>query len=123
GLQYQILTAGSGPKPAAADEVKCNYKGTLIDGTEFDSSYKRGQPATFEVGKVIKGWTEALQLMPVGSKWKLVIPSGLAYGDRGAGAEIGPNSTLIFEVELISIVDKNAEKEKDKDDKSGEKKQ
>ncbi len=102
GLQYKVLTAGSGPKPAATDSVVCNYRGTLIDGTEFDSSYKRGQPATFPVGRVIKGWTEALQLMPVGSKWQLVIPSDLAYGDRGQGP-IGPNSTLVFEVELMSI--------------------
>ena len=81
----------------------CNYRGTLLDNTEFDSSYKRGQPATFQVGQVIKGWTEALQLMPVGSKWQLFIPSELAYGDRGAGADIAPNATLIFEVELLSI--------------------
>jgi len=106
GLQYKILTAGTGPKPTASDSVKCNYRGTLINGTEFDSSYKRGQPATFGVGQVIKGWTEALQLMPVGSKWQLVIPSGLAYGERGAGADIGPNATLIFEVELLSIEEK-----------------
>src|SRR5580704_1709700 len=103
GLQYKILKAGTGPKPTAADQVECNYKGTLVDGTEFDSSYKRGQPATFPVGQVIKGWTEALQLMPVGSKWQLFIPSDLAYGARGSGPTIGPNSTLIFEVELISI--------------------
>jgi FKBP-type peptidyl-prolyl cis-trans isomerase len=119
GLQYKILTAGTGAKPAASDSVVCNYKGTLINGTEFDSSYKRGQPATFGVGQVIKGWTEALQLMPVGSKWQLFIPAGLGYGERGAGGEIGPDSTLVFEVELISIVDKNADKSKDdkKDDK------
>jgi FKBP-type peptidyl-prolyl cis-trans isomerase FklB len=117
GLQYKILTEGKGPKPAASDSVVCNYKGTLINGTEFDSSYKRGQPATFGVGQVIKGWTEALQLMPVGSKWQLYIPSGLAYGERGAGADIGPDATLIFEVELLSIVDKNADK--NKDDKTG----
>ncbi len=106
GLQYKILTAGTGPKPTASDSVVCNYRGTLINGTEFDSSYKRGQPATFGVGQVIKGWTEALQLMPVGSKWQLFIPSNLAYGERGPG-EIGPNATLIFDVELLSIVDKN----------------
>ena len=106
GLQYKILTAGTGPKPTASDSVKCNYRGTLINGTEFDSSYKRGQPATFAVGQVIKGWTEALQLMPVGSKWQLFVPSSLAYGERGAGAEIGPNATLIFEVELLSIEEK-----------------
>ena len=102
GLQYKVLTAGTGPKPTATDSVVCNYRGTLIDGTEFDSSYKRGQPATFPVGRVIKGWTEALQLMPVGSKWQLVIPSDLAYGDRGQGP-IGPDATLVFEVELMSI--------------------
>src|SRR6202522_2343502 len=102
GLQYKILTAGTGPKPAATDSVVCNYRGTLIDGTEFDTSYKRGQPATFGVSQVIKGWTEALQLMPVGSKWQLFIPSSLAYGDRGQRT-IEPNSTLIFEVELLSI--------------------
>ena len=103
GLQYKIITAGTGPKPTAADTVICNYRGTLISGKEFDSSYKRGQPATFPVGRVIKGWTEALQLMPVGSKWQLFIPGDLAYAERGAGADIGPNATLIFEVELISI--------------------
>jgi FKBP-type peptidyl-prolyl cis-trans isomerase FklB len=110
GLQYKILTAGTGPKPTASDSVVCNYKGTLINGTEFDSSYKRGQPATFGVGQVIKGWTEALQLMPVGSKWQLVIPSSLAYGERGEPrGGIEPNSTLVFEVELMSIVDKSKE--------------
>lgn len=112
GLQYKILTEGKGPKPTATDSVVCNYRGTLINGTEFDSSYKRGQPATFAVGQVIKGWTEALQLMPVGSKWQLYIPSNLAYGERGAGADIGPDATLIFEVELVSIMDKNADKNK-----------
>jgi FKBP-type peptidyl-prolyl cis-trans isomerase FklB len=110
GLQYKIIKAGSGPKPTVNDTVVCNYKGTLIDGKEFDSSYKRGQPATFPVGGVIKGWTEALQLMPVGSKWQLFIPSDLAYGDRGAGADIGPDSTLVFEVELMSIEAKGADK-------------
>jgi FKBP-type peptidyl-prolyl cis-trans isomerase len=103
GLQYKIIKEGTGPKPTATDTVTVNYRGTLIDGKEFDSSYKRGEPATFPVGGVIKGWTEALQLMPVGSKWELYIPSDLAYGARGAGADIGPNSTLIFEVELLSI--------------------
>jgi FKBP-type peptidyl-prolyl cis-trans isomerase FklB len=103
GLQYKILTAGTGPTPTASDTVNCNYRGTLIDGTEFDSSYKRGQPISFAVTGVIKGWTEALQLMPVGSKWQLVIPADLAYGDRGAGPDIGPGATLVFEVELISI--------------------
>ena len=102
GLQYKVLTAGSGPKPTASDTVTVNYRGTLIDGKEFDSSYKRGQPATFPVGGVIKGWTEALQLMPVGSKWQLFIPADLAYGDRGQG-DIAPGDTLIFEVELLSI--------------------
>jgi FKBP-type peptidyl-prolyl cis-trans isomerase FklB len=110
GLQYKILTAGTGPKPTTSDSVVCNYRGTLINGTEFDSSYKRGQPATFPVTGVIKGWTEALQLMPVGSKWQLFIPADLAYGDRGAGADIGPGSTLIFEIELLSIADKSADK-------------
>jgi len=121
GLQYKILTAGTGPKPTASDSVVCNYRGTLINGTEFDSSYKRGQPATFGVGQVIKGWTEALQLMPVGSKWQLFIPSSLAYGDRGAGADIGPDATLIFEVELLSIQEK-AKDDKSKDAKPEEKK-
>jgi FKBP-type peptidyl-prolyl cis-trans isomerase FklB len=121
GLQYKIQTAGAGPTPTATDSVVCNYRGTLINGTEFDSSYKRGQPATFGVGQVIKGWTEALQLMPVGSKWQLFIPSSLAYAERGAGAEIGPNATLIFEVELLSIQEKS-KGDKDKGDKSEEKK-
>ena len=103
GLEYKILTPGTGPKPTASDTVVCNYKGTLINGTEFDSSTKHGGPATFPVGGVIKGWTEALQLMPVGSKWQLFIPASMAYGERGAGADIGPNSTLVFEVELVSI--------------------
>jgi len=103
GLQYKVLQQGTGAKPTAADTVVCNYKGTLINGTEFDSSYKRGEPATFPVGRVIKGWTEALQLMPSGSKWQLFIPPDLAYGERGAGNDIGPNATLIFEVELVSI--------------------
>ena len=106
GLQYKILKEGAGPKPSATDSVVCNYRGTLLNDTEFDSSYKRGQPATFPVGGVIKGWTEALQLMPVGSKWQLFVPSELAYGQRGPSPEIGPNSTLIFEVELLSIQDK-----------------
>jgi FKBP-type peptidyl-prolyl cis-trans isomerase FklB len=103
GLQYKVLTEGTGPKPAATDTVVCNYKGTLVDNTEFDSSYKRGQPATFLVNRVIKGWTEALQLMPVGSKWQLFVPPDLAYGQGGGGPIIGPNATLVFEVELISI--------------------
>jgi len=104
GLQYKILTPGTGPKPTATDSVVCNYKGTLLDNTEFDSSYKRG-PATFPVTGVIKGWTEALQLMPVGSKWQLFIPPDSAYGERGQGP-IGPNATLVFEVELMSIAPK-----------------
>jgi len=112
GLQYKILQPGNGPKPTAADTVVCNYRGTLVDGTEFDSSYKRGQPATFGVTQVIKGWTEALQLMPVGSKWELYVPSSLAYGERGTpnGGPIGPNETLIFDVELVSIQAKPAPK-------------
>jgi FKBP-type peptidyl-prolyl cis-trans isomerase len=113
GLQYKILTPGTGPKPAASDSVVCNYRGTLIDGKEFDSSYKRGQPATFPVAGVIKGWTEALQLMPVGSKWQLFVPSDLGYADRGSGPDIGPNATLIFEVELLSIQSKDS-KDQDK---------
>jgi len=115
GLEYKILTQGTGPKPAATDTVVCNYRGTLINGTEFDSSYKRGQPATFPVTGVIKGWTEALQLMPVGSKWQLFLPAELAYGERGPSPEIGPNSTLLFEVELLSIQAKDKEKEKEKE--------
>jgi FKBP-type peptidyl-prolyl cis-trans isomerase FklB len=107
GLQYKVITEGTGPMPKATDTVSTNYKGTLINGTEFDSSYKRGKPATFPVNGVIKGWTEALQLMKVGSKWELYIPSDLAYGPRGAGQIIEPNSTLVFEVELLSIGDKS----------------
>ena len=104
GLQYQILKAGTGPKPKASDKVKVHYVGTLIDGTEFDNSIKRGQPLDIDVSGVIKGWTEALQLMPVGSKWRLFIPSSLAYGDRQAGPVIKAGSTLIFDVELLGIV-------------------
>lgn len=103
GLQYIVLKEGTGPFPKAKDRVKTHYVGTLIDGTEFDSSVKLGEPITFSVDGVIPGWTEALQLMKVGSKWKLVIPSELAYGENGAGNLIGPNAVLIFEVELISI--------------------
>lgn len=110
GLQYKILQAGNGPKPTANDTVTVNYRGTLINGKEFDSSYKRGQPIAFPVGGVIKGWTEALQLMPVGSKWQLYIPSDLAYGDQGAGADIGPGQTLIFDVELLAIGDQTQKK-------------
>lgn len=103
GLQYKVLKMGDGKKPTATDTVECNYRGTLIDGTEFDSSYRTGKPAAFQVSGVIRGWTEALQLMPVGSKWQLVIPPDLAYGAHGAGSQIGPNATLIFEVELLAI--------------------
>jgi len=117
GLQYKILKEGTGPKPTTSDSVVCNYKGTLINGTEFDSSYKSGQPVTFPVTGVIKGWTEALQLMPVGSKWQLFVPSDLAYGVPGR-PPIEPNATLIFEVELLSIEDKSKDKAPDvKDDK------
>ncbi len=109
GLQYKILTEGTGPKPAATDTVSCNYRGTLLDGKEFDSSYKRGQPLSIQVNGVIKGWTEALQLMPVGSKWQLFIPSDLGYGDRGADPRsgIGPGAALIFEVEVLAIQGKD----------------
>ncbi len=103
GLQYEVLKAGKGKKPTAESTVKVHYAGTLLDGTEFDSSYKRGEPTTFGVTQVIKGWTEALQLMPVGSKWKLYIPYNLAYGERGAGQDIPPYATLVFEVELLGI--------------------
>jgi len=103
GLQYKILKEGTGPKPTANDTVTCNYSGKLLNGTEFDSSYKRGQPASFPLTGVIKGWTEALQLMPVGSKWQLFIPADLAYGDHPPSREIAPGSTLVFEVELLSI--------------------
>jgi len=107
GLQYKVLKEGAGPKPAATDSVSCNYRGTFTDGKEFDSSEKHGgQPVTFTVNQVIKGWSEALQLMPVGSKWQLFVPSDLAYGGRGMGQEIGPNTALIFEVELVSIAPK-----------------
>ena len=106
GLQYEIIKVGTGPKPTAEDQVKCHYHGTTIDGKVFDSSVDRKEPATFPVNRVIPGWTEALQLMPVGSKWKLFIPAALAYGERGAGQDIKPNSTLIFEVELLEIVKK-----------------
>jgi FKBP-type peptidyl-prolyl cis-trans isomerase len=113
GLQYKILKEGAGPKPAASDTVACNYRGTFIDGREFDSSYKQGKPVSFPVSGVIKGWTEALQLMPVGSKWQLFIPSDLAYGDQGRPG-IDPAATLVFEVELLSI--------QPKDDKGQDKK-
>lgn len=104
GLQYEIIKEGNGPKPSITDQVKCHYHGTLIDGTVFDSSVERGQPATFGVNQVIPGWVEALQLMPVGSKWKLFIPANLAYGKSGAGQTIEPNSALVFEVEVLEIV-------------------
>ncbi len=103
GLQYEVISEGSGEKPKATDSVKCHYHGTLLNGTVFDSSVQRGQPAVFGVNQVIKGWVEALQLMSVGSKWRLFIPSDLAYGSQGAGNTIEPNSTLIFEVELLGI--------------------
>ncbi len=106
GLQYKILKAGEGKKPTEADTIVCNYRGTLIDGTEFDSSYGSGKPATFGLKGVIPGFREALKLMPVGSKWQFFIPPNLAYGERGAGNAVGPNATLVFEVELISIQDK-----------------
>ncbi len=104
GLQYEVITQGEGAKPTASSRVKTHYHGTLIDGTVFDSSYNRGQPIDFAVNGVIAGWTEALQLMPVGSKWRLYIPYQLAYGERGAGASIAPYSALIFDVELLEIV-------------------
>jgi FKBP-type peptidyl-prolyl cis-trans isomerase len=103
GLQYEVLTAGTGEKPKDSDVVTVNYRGTLLDGSEFDSSYKRGKPATFPVKGVIAGWTEGLQLMSVGGKYRLYIPTALAYGERGAGRNIGPNATLIFDIELLSI--------------------
>jgi FKBP-type peptidyl-prolyl cis-trans isomerase FklB len=103
GLQYKVITEGAGKMPTLNDTVTTNYRGTLIDGTEFDNSYKRGEPATFPVSGVIPGWTEALQHMKVGAKWQLFVPSNLGYGERGAGQTIGPNATLIFEVELLSI--------------------
>jgi FKBP-type peptidyl-prolyl cis-trans isomerase FklB len=103
GLQYQVIKAGDGKKPTAEDLVEVHYRGKLIDGTEFDSSYAKGQPAVFKVSGVIPGWNEALKLMPVGSRWQLVIPPQLGYGERGAGRDIGPNATLIFDVELLAI--------------------
>ena len=103
GLQYKIIKEGDGKKPTIDDTVVVNYRGTLIDGTEFDSSYSRGEPAELGVNRVIKGWQEALQLMPVGSKWQIAVPSDLAYGQRGAGGKIGPNATLLFDIELIAI--------------------
>ena len=108
GLQYEVLTEGTGPQPKATDTVTVNYKGTLMDGTVFDSSYDRGQPATFVLNQVIPGWTEGVQLMKVGSKYKFYIPAALGYGERGAGGVIGPNAPLVFEVELLSIGQPNA---------------
>ena len=106
GLQYEIITEGTGDKASATDQVQCHYEGKLIDGTVFDSSYKRNQPATFGVNQVIPGWVEALQLMPAGSKWRLYIPSDLAYGAQGAGDVIPPHSTLVFDVELLDVLNK-----------------
>ncbi|WP_096085289.1 FKBP-type peptidyl-prolyl cis-trans isomerase [Agaribacterium haliotis] len=118
GLMYKVITEGSGDKPSAADSVVAHYRGTLLDGTEFDSSYSRGQPATFGVSNLIPGWIEALQLMPAGSKWELYIPADLAYGERGNGS-IPPNSTLIFELELLEIVgDENAEQTAESEEKA-----
>lgn len=112
GLQYKVVTAGKGAKPSATDEVEVHYKGTLIDGTEFDSSYKRGSTVSFPVNGVIAGWTEALQLMEEGSKWELYIPSDLAYGPGGTGGAIGPDAALVFDVELVSVKQNTEEKEK-----------
>jgi FKBP-type peptidyl-prolyl cis-trans isomerase len=109
GLQYEVVEAGDGASPGPEDSVEVHYRGTLIDGTEFDSSYARGEPVTFGVNQVIPGWTEALQLMQVGSKYKLFIPSELAYGPGGAGNRIGPNATLVFEVELLDVPSQAAE--------------
>ena len=106
GLQYEVLKKGKGDKPSATDKVSVNYRGTLIDGKEFDSSFKRGKPAEFALNRVVKGWTEGIQLMSPGAKYKFFIPAALGYGERGAGANIGPNETLIFEVELLSVVGK-----------------
>ena len=112
GLQYKVIKSGTGKKPKATDTVTTQYRGTLTDGTEFDSSYSRGQPATFPVNGVIPGWTEALQLMEEGAKWQVFVPPNLAYGERGAGPKIGPNATLIFEIELISVQEKKPVEEK-----------
>ena len=114
GLQYKVIKAGTDKKPKLSDSVTSHYRGTLIDGTEFDSSYKRGQPVTFPVSGVIPGWTEALQLMGEGAKWQIFVPSNLAYGERGAGIVIGPNATLIFEIEIISIQEKKQENKQEK---------
>jgi FKBP-type peptidyl-prolyl cis-trans isomerase FklB len=112
GLQYKVIKQGTGPKPVATDTVVCNYRGTLLNGKEFDSSYKRRQPATFPVSRVIKGWTEILQLMPVGSEYQVFIPAELAYGMQSPSAEIAPNSTLIFDIDLLSIQQKPADASK-----------
>ena len=119
GLQYKVIKEGDGKSPKETDTVTVNYQGTFIDGTEFDSSYKRNQPATFQVNGVIPGWTEALQLMKAGSKWQLYIPAGLAYGEQGAGRVIGPNTTLIFDVELLSIDDAVLDKKGEEEMKKG----
>ena len=103
GLQYKVLAEGKGAQPKPTDQVTVNYRGTLIDGTEFDSSYKRGEPVTFPVNQVIPGWSEALPLMKTGAKWQLFVPAGLAYGEHGAGRDIPPNAALIFEVELVGV--------------------
>ncbi len=118
GLQYKVVVMGTGPKPTLNDTVIAHYRGTLINGTEFDSSYKRGEPTEFAVTKVIKGWTEALQLMPTGSKWQLFIPSQLAYGETGSRPKIGPNATLLFDLELISIKAQDAKTDKPKAEKA-----
>jgi FKBP-type peptidyl-prolyl cis-trans isomerase len=115
GLQYQVLKQGTGASPKATDTVKCHYKGTTIDGKQFDSSYKRGEPATFALNRVIKGWTEGLQLMKEGGKWRFFVPSALAYGEKGAGPNIGPNEVLIFEVELLGIEKPNGKEPEEKD--------
>jgi FKBP-type peptidyl-prolyl cis-trans isomerase FklB len=123
GLQYKILEKGTGDSPRATDTVKCHYKGTTIDGKEFDSSYGRGEPATFALNRVIKGWTEGLQLMKEGGKWQFFVPSELAYGERGAGQNIGPNEVLVFEVELIEIVKPETEESKTEEPKEEPKKE
>jgi FKBP-type peptidyl-prolyl cis-trans isomerase len=115
GLQYKVLKEGTGGSPGPTDTVRCNYRGTTTDGEEFDSSYQRGEPATFALNRVIKGWTEGLQLMKEGGKWQFFVPSELAYGERGAGQNIGPNEVLVFEVELLEIVKPETEKSESKE--------